>query len=526
MPEVDAREIETLLVAATRSWGDDLEEALHEEHGEERGSALHRRYGDAFPTAYRADWVPRSALADIGRIETLPDDAVTLSLYRPLEAPLGQLRAKVYRAGAPLALSDILPLFESLGVNVADERPYAITPRDRNSVWLYDFGLTYPGEGDPETESVREAFQEAFIRAWGRGGRDRRLRPAGAPGSPGLARHRGAARRRPLPAAGGHDLQRPLRRAGPRRPRARGDPAGRALPRPLRPDRGRSRRADALVEQIEEEIDAVESLDHDRVLRNFLGVVCAMLRTNFFQRSPDGTPKPSTVVPSSTRPSCRGLAAARARASRSSSTRRASRASTCAAGRWRAAASAGPTAGRTSGRGPGSDEGADGQERGNRPGGRQGRLRGKAPASRRRPRGAAGRGRGLLPALHQRPARRDGQHRRGRDRAPGQRGAPRRGRSLPRRGGGQGHGHLLRHRQRDLPGVRLLARRRLRLRWLERVRPQEDGHHRAWRLGVGQAPFPRARTRRPEPGLHGRSASATCPATCSATACCCRPTSA
>ena len=54
------REIETLLVAATRSWADDLEEALLEEHGEEHGNALHRRYGDAFPTAYRADWVARS----------------------------------------------------------------------------------------------------------------------------------------------------------------------------------------------------------------------------------------------------------------------------------------------------------------------------------------------------------------------------------------------------------------------------------------------------------------------------------
>ena len=41
--------------------------------------------------------------------------------------------------------------------------------------------------------------------------------------------------------------------------------------------------------------------------------------------------------------------------------------------------------------------------------------------------------------------------------------------------------------------VRLLARRRLRLRRLGRLRPQEDGDHLARRLGVGQAPLPRAR---------------------------------
>ena len=73
--------------------------------------------------------------------------------------------------------------------------------------------------------------------------------------------------------------------------------------------------------------------------------------------------------------------------------------------------------------------------------------------------------------------------------------------------------------------VRLLAGRRVRLRRLGRLRPQEDGHHRARRLGSGQAPLPRDRPRHPDAGLHRASASATCRATCSATACCCRSTS-
>jgi glutamate dehydrogenase len=56
-------------------------------------------------------------------------------------------------------------------------------------------------------------------------------------------------------------------------------------------------------------------------------------------------------------------------------------------------------------------------------------------------------------------------------------------------------------------------------RRLGRLRPQEDGHHRARRLGIGEAAFPRAWLdiqRTP----FGVSALATCRATCSATACC------
>ena len=53
-----------------------------------------------------------------------------------------------------------------------------------------------------------------------------------------------------------------------------------------------------------------------------------------------------------------------------------------------------------------------------------------------------------------------------------------------------------------LAGARLLARRRLRLRRLGRLRPQEDGHHRARRLGIGQAPFPRDGRRHRRDAVH------------------------
>jgi glutamate dehydrogenase len=84
-PDPDIGVIEQRIIAATRSWVDDLERALTDEHGEERGNALHRRFGDAFPTAYRADWVARSAVADIRHIEALDThEDLSMALYQPL----------------------------------------------------------------------------------------------------------------------------------------------------------------------------------------------------------------------------------------------------------------------------------------------------------------------------------------------------------------------------------------------------------------------------------------------------------
>ena len=57
---------------------------------------------------------------------------------------------------------------------------------------------------------------------------------------------------------------------------------------------------------------------------------------------------------------------------------------------------------------------------------------------------------------------------------------------------------------------------------IARLRPQGDGHHRQGRVGLGPAPFRRARGRRADADRSASSAAATCRATCSATACCCR----
>src|ERR671911_2017255 len=72
VPDYDVDEIEARLVEATRSWRDNLYEALIEQCGEEIGTELFRNYRDAFPPGYRDDFLSRTAVVDIRRIEDLP----------------------------------------------------------------------------------------------------------------------------------------------------------------------------------------------------------------------------------------------------------------------------------------------------------------------------------------------------------------------------------------------------------------------------------------------------------------------
>ncbi|MBV8989179.1 MAG: NAD-glutamate dehydrogenase, partial [Solirubrobacterales bacterium] len=287
-PGYNVAEIEARLAAATRAWTDDLRAALIDEHGEDRGSKLYKRYGQAFPAAYRADWVARHAVADIGHLEQLSDSGEPiLSLYRPLEASDGLIRCKLFSSGG-ISLSDVLPSFEHMGADVVDERPYEITPDAGESVWIYDFGLR-SAAGD--LERVRDMFQEAFLAVWRGELEDDRLNGlvlrAALTGREitivraiaKYLRQAGSAfsdRYMERTLVGNHEITTRLVKLF----CARFDPDQR--------DPGRAQR---LVEEIEAGIDAVESLDEDRILRNFLCVIQAILRTNYFRTDRDSSPR-------------------------------------------------------------------------------------------------------------------------------------------------------------------------------------------------------------------------------------------
>src|SRR3954451_2724662 len=282
-PSYDPDELEDQIREAVRSWDDDLDEALVEELGEEAGTSLYRRYRDAFAPAYRDDMMARSAVADVQRIEALEgEEALDLSLYRPLEAAPGVLRCKLYRRGERVSLSDVLPMFESLGLTVTDERPYRVVPKDGEPAWLYDFGLQAAAPVD--ADAIRERFHEGFSRVWnGEAEQDgfngliiaagldwrevtmlravaRYLRQAGIPFSDRYMEDT---------LLGHPDVAAALVELF----KARFDPAGPGD-------------AEAVLARIAQTIDAVDSLDEDRILRGFLSVVRAMLRTNYWLDKP------------------------------------------------------------------------------------------------------------------------------------------------------------------------------------------------------------------------------------------------
>ena len=303
-PSYDVAELEERLRAVSRTWADDLHDALLDSFGEEHGTRLFQRYGDAFRADYREAYPARVAVLDVEKMERIEASGIEMSLYRPLEAGEGRLRFKLFQAGRPVPLSDALPMLENMGLRVEDEHPSKIKRAGAPRVWLHDFGMLH-GEGPEfEPDRIDETFREAFARVWsgevendgfnrlvlraGIGWREivilraycKYLRQAGITFSETYMQDALAAN--PGIASMLVDLF-----------HARLDPARQRVV----PDA-----KDAAIEQLDSELkvmirieaslDEVANLDEDRILRSYIGVIRATLRTNYFQHGADGSPKP------------------------------------------------------------------------------------------------------------------------------------------------------------------------------------------------------------------------------------------
>ncbi|GAA1254364.1 NAD-glutamate dehydrogenase [Oryzihumus leptocrescens] len=300
IPEVDEALLEQQIVDATRTWDEDLGEVARAEHGEEAAARLIGLYGKAFPEAYKEDFTPRVGIVDLRHIEALESaDSVRLNLYQEPGSPAQERRFKLYRRG-PLSLTAVLPLFTHLGVEVVDERPYEIDRADGVTVYVYDFGLVAPrsdawagGAGDG---GVRELFQDAFSAVWdGRAESD---------GFNALVLEAGLTWRQVVILRA---VAKYLRQTGSTFSQeyveaalvsnvaiaaqlvslfeARFDPAAGT------DVQAREDAQQAVGEAIESALEQVASLDHDRIIRAFLGVIRATLRTNYFQPDADGSAK-------------------------------------------------------------------------------------------------------------------------------------------------------------------------------------------------------------------------------------------
>jgi len=293
VPAVDRHELEEALATAAHRWEDELAAALIDAEGEGPGTLLYKRWQRAFASGYREHTAPRAAVADIRKLESLASGRTDVKLYRPLGAPPGTLGFKVYRAGEPVALSDSLPMLERMGVRVLTEHPAKAQPADGGPMWIHDFELLALSTDEVEVDTVRPLFEDAFLRILDGGIENdefnRLVLRAGLSADEVLVLRAYAKYLRQIGFAltpafieGTFNIHPRIARLLVQLFRRRFEPDGDRTPA--------SREADcsAVAAQIVQALEDVENLNEDRVLRQYLALIQATTRTNFWRTSEKG----------------------------------------------------------------------------------------------------------------------------------------------------------------------------------------------------------------------------------------------
>lgn len=292
-PSIDVEDIQRNMQEAMSSWEDKLLSALHTSHGEESGNELFTTYAHYLPAAYREDFSPNTAVLDIDRLSQLAGEGeISTHLYRQVGQSKNNYFFKVYGSGTTLVLSDVLPILECMGLRVLEARPYELDQNGdgKANTWVVEFAIIVDSDVNLEKSAQREAFQDAFNQVFRRRVENDRFNALVLDAS---LTWRQVTMLRALtkylmqlqvPFSVQYMQQTLEKNANITRLlvqlfEQRFDPSATAK---------RGEKVDKLLDKITQELDQVANLDEDRILKHYLSVIQAMLRTNFYQADAKG----------------------------------------------------------------------------------------------------------------------------------------------------------------------------------------------------------------------------------------------
>jgi glutamate dehydrogenase len=303
-PDPERPVLEAAVGGIIRTWTDGLTEALAAAYAGRKAQALVERYRDAFSQGYREAYSPLIAVDDIRVIEGL-------SANRPLGVDFHRrdhqhgdgIGLKVWSHGRPIPLSERVPVLENMGFQVVDEQTFEIaagSPQEPE-VWFHDMLLARRDGGAADLTEMKLRLESTFLVVM-RGGAEsdgynalvltaglmwrevallraisRFLRQIRVPYSQDylwttLVKHAAVAaavvrlfHMRFDPRLGGAANERTAREA-------------------------------EIAAAIDTSLQAVESLDEDRILRRFVNAVRAAERTNFYQIDASGQAVPIIAI--------------------------------------------------------------------------------------------------------------------------------------------------------------------------------------------------------------------------------------
>ena len=293
--EFNVKEIEKNIIELTKSWEDRLLTTIRNKHGEAQGKALEKKYVNAFSRSYKEYNLPSAALVDMDKLEQLnAEQTLDMLFYRPQEeGPDSKIvKLKLFHKNEPIHLSAVLPMLENFGLRVIDESPFKVDCGDGEINWIMDFSMLHNTSNDMDLEQAQSLFQDAFSQVWYAKLEDdpfnRLVLGAGLTGRNVTILRAYAKYMRQIGSSFSRDY---IANTLANYPEIAKQLVKLFDLRYNPKTKQSAKKVDALLVVLKEQIDTVSNLDDDRIIRRYLDLILATLRTNFYQYDEHGQEK-------------------------------------------------------------------------------------------------------------------------------------------------------------------------------------------------------------------------------------------
>ena len=289
------KEIEQNIIELTKTWPDRFASVIKTAYGEGKSVPMIERYADSFSHSYMNEYLPSAALADLKNLERLTaDNPLEMLFYRPqeVESTSQAVRLKLYHRHEPIHLSDVLPMLENFGLRVIDETPYKIASPDGGCNWIMDFSMLHPAFPTQDMSRSQTLFQEAFGLVWHNHLEDdafnRLILSANLTGRNVTILRAYAKYMRQIGLSFSIEY---IANTMAEYPDISAALIALFTYR-FEPEKQFDKQTQCdLVENITQSLDHVSNLDDDRIIRKYLDMIMATVRTNFYQPKQNGEQK-------------------------------------------------------------------------------------------------------------------------------------------------------------------------------------------------------------------------------------------
>lgn len=162
-PKVEQATIEAAIRDIVRTWEDALSDAADAGGGDQALKAIAAR----LPESYRDSFSAAVALVDAGRIARISaDNPIAIDYYRHAEQKPHQAALKIYHHGSPVALSRRVPVLENIGFRVISERTFEVGDGPSGMVFIHDMELENAYGKPIDLADGGALFEDAFLSVW------------------------------------------------------------------------------------------------------------------------------------------------------------------------------------------------------------------------------------------------------------------------------------------------------------------------------------------------------------------------